>query len=141
MHVQELSKVVSDLSTKHTISTSVRLVRAATQHSQLTSRLLKLISHLHLLVTPPRGRSIRPEEEALKVALEDVEFQLNHSHANSAASSSSALSKINEMWALISIIKSRRERERREGGGGNQGWAVVDEGGVREVQKVLVSAT
>lgn len=119
------------LTATHTDTTLSRLHRALSQHTQLSQRLLGLVQHLHLLIPAVRSSSIRPEEEALRVALEEMEEDLRR-----PGGMSKMRSKLNELWALVGAINAARERGKKAGGEGGVEWTVVDEEGLKQITQV-----
>ena len=87
-----------------------------------------------------RSSSIRPEEEALKGGLEEIEEEVRRGRLRG---------KLNELWALIGAVGAAAERERggvggssgSSGSGGGQGgggeWTVVDEDGLGQLTHIL----
>ena len=128
---QEFKRRLQALTATHTDTTLSRLHRALTQHTQLSQRLLGLVQHLHLLIPAVRSSSIRPEEEALRVALEEMEEDLRR-----PGGMSKMRSKLNELWALVGAINAARERGKKAGGEGAVEWTVVDEDGLKQITQV-----
>ncbi|KAG9308318.1 hypothetical protein JVU11DRAFT_12082 [Chiua virens] len=79
-----------------------------------------------------RSSSIRPEEEALRVALEEMEEDLRR-----PGGMSKLRSKLNELWALVGAINAARERGKKAGGEGAVEWTVVDEEGLKQITQIL----
>jgi len=85
-----------------------------------------------------RSSSIRPEEEALRGGLEEIEEEVRRGRLRG---------KLNELWALIGAVGAAAERERggvggSSGSGGGQGggggeWTVVDEDGLAQLTHIL----
>lgn len=95
------------------------------------------MQHLHLLIPALRSSSIRPEEEALRGALEALEAEIRGGGARGAGGTGRMRGKLNELWALVGAVNAARERERGSGGAGKEGrWAVVDDEGLREIAQV-----
>ena len=92
--------------------------------------MLRLVQHLHLLVPALRSSALRPEEEALRAALEDVDADVRRP---GGAGPGRLRGKLNELWALVGTLIAARERNREEGG---VGWAVVDEEGLAQIAAV-----
>ncbi|KIK96889.1 hypothetical protein PAXRUDRAFT_825485 [Paxillus rubicundulus Ve08.2h10] len=130
--LKELKKRLQALTATHTDTTLSRTHRALSQHTQLSQRLLRLIQHLHLLIPAVRSSSIRPEEEALRVALEDMEEDLRK-----PGGTSKMRSKLNELWALVGAVNAARERGRKAGSEATVEWTVVDEEGLKQITQVL----
>lgn len=97
---------------------------------QLTHRVLKIVQHLHLLIPALRSSSIRPEEEALRAALEDIDEEIRR-----PGGLGKMRGKLNEMWALVDAVRAARERNRNEG---SIEWAVVDEDGLNHIAQVCL---
>ncbi|KDR76984.1 hypothetical protein GALMADRAFT_246158 [Galerina marginata CBS 339.88] len=128
-HLQKLNDLKSRLSalrTQHSVSNSSRLLRAASQQTQLTQRLMRLIQHLHLLIPTVRSSALTPEEEALRGKLEELEEEMRRSRVKS---------RLNELWALIGAVSASAERSGAAGGAGE--WAVVDEDGLAQIAQIL----
>ncbi|KAH0831242.1 nucleoporin complex subunit 54-domain-containing protein [Lanmaoa asiatica] len=130
--LKELKRRLQALTATHTDTTLSRLHRALSQHTQLSQRLLSLVQHLHLLIPAVRSSSIRPEEEALRVALEEMEEDLRR-----PGGMSKMRSKLNELWALVGAINAAREREKKARGEGAVEWTVVDEEGLKQITQIL----
>ena len=105
-----------------------RLSRAQALQTQLTHRVLRVVQHLHLLVPALRSSSIRPEEEALRAALEDIDEEVRR-----PGGMGKMRGKLNEMWALVDAVRAARERDRQDG---SVEWAVVDEDGLARIAQV-----
>ncbi|KAF8128611.1 nucleoporin complex subunit 54-domain-containing protein [Boletus edulis] len=130
--LKELKKRLQALTATHADTTLSRLHRALSQHTQLSQRLLGLVQHLHLLIPAVRSSSIRPEEEALRVALEEMEEDLRR-----PGGMSKMRSKLNELWALVGAINAARERGKKAGSEGAVEWTVVDEEGLKQIMQIL----
>ncbi|KAH7928348.1 hypothetical protein BV22DRAFT_1005127 [Leucogyrophana mollusca] len=130
--LKELKKRLESLSAVHQDSNSSRLQRAASLQSQISHRLLNLIQHLHLLIPSVRSSSIRPEEEALRTALEEIEEDIRR-----PGGMSKMRGKLNELWALVGAVNAARERGRKAGVDGPAEWAVVDEEGLKQIAQIL----
>ena len=105
-----------------------RLHRATALQTQLTHRVLKVVQHLHLLIPAVRSSAIRPEEEALRAALEDIDQEIRR-----PGGTGRMRGKLNELWALVGAVTAARERDRKAGG---VEWAVVDEEGLQQIAQV-----
>ncbi|KAJ8700611.1 hypothetical protein PTI98_003624 [Pleurotus ostreatus] len=126
--LKKLKTGLSNLTQRHSLSNSSRLLRAASSQTQIMHRLLTLIQHLHLLIPSLRSSAIRPEEEELRGKLEEIEEELKRGRGKG---------KINELWALVGAINAAKERA--TGGGSNSSgeWVVVDEEGLSQIAGVL----
>lgn len=103
------------------------------QNTQISHRLLKLIQHLHLLIPAVRSSAIRPEEETLRVALEEMEEEIRR-----PGGTSRMRSKLNELWALVGAVSAAKERGRKTG---FTEWTVVDEDGLKQITQVCIFPT
>ncbi|KAG1752247.1 hypothetical protein EDB19DRAFT_1100046 [Suillus lakei] len=108
------------------------LLRAKLIQSQTQHRLLCLIQHMHLMLPTVRSTAIRPEEEALRLALEEIEEEIRR-----PGGMSKMRGKLNELWALVGAINAARERGRRVGLDGISEWTVVDEEGLKQIAQIL----
>ena len=73
---QDLQTRIAALTQRHQLSNASRLQRASALQTQLTHRVLKLVQHLHLLIPALRSSALRPEEEALRAALEEIDEEV-----------------------------------------------------------------
>ncbi|KAH7910901.1 nucleoporin complex subunit 54-domain-containing protein [Hygrophoropsis aurantiaca] len=128
--LKELKKRLESLAALHQDSNVSRIQRAASLQSQISHRLLNLIQHLHLLIPAVRSSSIRPEEEALHAALEEIEEDIRR-----PGGMSKMRGKLNELWALVGAVNAARERGRKLGGPAE--WTVVDEDGLKQIAQIL----
>lgn len=78
-----------------------------------------------------RSSSIRPEEEALRAALEEIDEEIRR-----PGGMGRMRGKLNELWALIGAVKAVRERDAKGVSDGNVEWAVVDEEGLAQIAQV-----
>ena len=113
---------------KHQLSNVSRLARTGALQTQLTHRVLKVVQHLHLLIPTLRSSSIRPEEEALRAALEDIDDEIRR-----PGGLGKMRGKLNELWALVDAVRAARERSRQDG---SVEWAVVDDEGLAQITQV-----
>ncbi|OCH91182.1 hypothetical protein OBBRIDRAFT_729273 [Obba rivulosa] len=127
--LKELQTRIGALIQRHQLSNASRLQRAQALQTQLTHRTLKLIQHLHLLIPALRSSAIRPEEEELRSALEEIDQEIRR-----PGGTGSMRGKLNELWALVGAVNAARERDRR---GGNVEWTVVDEDGLNQLAQIL----
>jgi nuclear pore complex protein Nup54 len=132
---QELKKRLESLSAKHNDNNASRLQRAKSFQSQIQHRLLCLIQHMHLMLPTVRSTAIRPEEDALRVALEEIEEDIKR-----PGGMSKMRGKLNELWALVGAINAARERGRKAGLDGASDWTVVDEEGLKQIAQVGFSS-
>lgn len=127
--LKELSTRITALTRQHQLSNAPRLQRAAALQTQLTHRVLKVVQHLHLLIPAVRSSAIRPEEEAIRAALEDVDQEIRR-----PGGIGRMRGKLNELWALVGAVSAARERDHRAG---SVEWAVVDEQGLSQLAQIL----
>ena len=113
---QDLQTRISALVQRHQLSNASRLQRAAALQTQLTHRVLKLVQHLHLLIPALRSSALRPEEEALRTALEEIDEEVRR-----PGGTGRIRGKLNELWALVGAVTAARERDRRPGPMGADG--------------------
>ena len=128
VYLQELKTRLEALSQRHQVTNTSRLRRAQALQTQLTHRVLRIVQHLHLLIPALRSSSIRPEEEALRAALEEIDEEVRR-----PGGMGKMRGKLNEMWALVDAVRAARERERQDG---SVEWAVVDEDGLARIAQV-----
>ena len=125
---QDLQTRIAALTQRHQLSNASRLQRASALQTQLTHRVLKLVQHLHLLIPALRSSALRPEEEALRTALEEIDEEVRR-----PGGTGRIRGKLNELWALVGAVSAARERGRA---GGGVEWAVGDEEGLAQVAPV-----
>lgn len=126
-HLQKLNDLqarLKTLRTQHSISNASRLMRAASTQTQIVQRLTRFIQHLHLLLPTIRSSALRPEEEALRGKLEELEEEMRRGRVQG---------RLNELWALIGSVSASIERANGSGGE----WAVVDEEGLAQIAQIL----
>lgn len=136
----ELSTRLSSLSSKHSLSNSVRLEAISRRQTTLHHRLVGIARKSHLLIPALRGRSVTAEEDRLRVTLEACEAELEAVGGGSLGSRSGAAhgrlrARVNELWAQLGAIKAKKEAVGRDVGDATE-WAVVDENGLEDVAKV-----
>ncbi|KAF9261748.1 hypothetical protein L218DRAFT_1078534 [Marasmius fiardii PR-910] len=137
----ELQSRLRTLTTRHTTTTIPRLQRYSALQTQLLHRLLKLVTHLHLLIPSVRSSAIGEAEEELKSQLEEVASEVGICRSSSTGDNSvrkggRLKSKLGELWAVIGALKAREEGLNAMTGGGGE-WKVVDEEGLARIAQVL----
>lgn len=151
----ELQKRLDDLTSKHSLSNSVRISAISRKQTSLHHRLVGLAKRMHLLIPALRGHSITGKEEQLKSLLHSCEMEFESismaadgalSSSGSAGSRQGAASnsvvhhrlrgRINELWALLGTVKAKREASAMGGDRNRLEWAVVDEAAIEDVVKV-----
>ncbi|KAG4104639.1 hypothetical protein H8356DRAFT_979811 [Neocallimastix lanati (nom. inval.)] len=93
--LKELSDKVEKLRQKHLLETTGKLEEYRRRHLNLAHRTLKIMKQVYILKN--RGYSIRPEEETLKVRLENLSTSLRKS--------SQFRGRIEELWAHLQMIR------------------------------------
>lgn len=140
--MDDLRRRLDDLSTKHTLTNSVRIAAISRKQTSLHHRLISLARKIHLLIPALRGQSVTLKEEQLKSILQNCELELEsmslNAQARGPANHTTRLrGKINELWALLGSVKAKREAVLASEGNANQlEWAVVDESALDDVAKV-----
>jgi nuclear pore complex protein Nup54 len=135
--LDDLRKRLTALHTAHTTASAPRLARAAQAQAQIAHRLRALVQHLHLLIPTLRASALRPEEEALRAALDALDEEIRGARGGGGFGSMGRLrTRLNELWALLGAVSAARERDSRSGST-KVGWKVVDEDGLRELAGVL----
>lgn len=145
----ELQKRLDDLTSKHSLSNSVRISAISRKQTTLHHRLIGLAKRIHLLIPALRGHSITYGEEQLKNLLRICETELESISSMAANQASDGRNsqaqhrlrgRINELWALLGTLKSKREAARSANDGNAPlEWAVVDESAIEDVVKILAS--
>jgi len=93
--LKELADKVEKLKQKHLLETTGKLEEYRRRHLSLAHRTLKIMKQVYILRN--RGYSIRPEEETLKVRLENL--------ATSLRKSSQFRGRVEELWAHLQMIR------------------------------------
>ena len=145
----DLRKRLDDLTSKHTLSNSVRIAAISRKQTSLHHRLISIARKIHLLIPALRGQSVTLKEEQLKSILQNCELELESLSLSAGSKNSSGQfnyttrlrGRVNELWALLGNVKAKREAMlAQEGGHGKQlEWAVVDESALEDVAKVSPS--
>jgi nuclear pore complex protein Nup54 len=86
-----------------------------------------------LLIPALRSSSIRPEEEALRAALEEIDGEIRR-----PGGMGRIVGKLNELWALVGAVNAVRGNSKGSTDGVE--WAVVDEDGLNQIVQVRPSA-
>ena len=133
-HLQKLKDIqarLDNLRTHHSVSNTSRLTRAATFQTQLAQRIMQLAQHLHMLIPSIRSSALRPEDEALRTKLEELEDEIRRGRIKE---------RLNELWAFIGTIGAGADRSSAGGFGSTSpdgGWAVVDDEGLAQIVQIL----
>lgn len=149
--LSELQKRLDDLTSKHSLSNSVRISAISRKQTSLHQRLMGLAKRSHLLIPALRGHSITRQEEQLKSLLQSCELELETISSLSASgrtiADASAVQhrlrgRINELWAILGTLKAKREAAAAVAastGNAPLEWAVVDESAIEDVVKILAA--
>ncbi|KAI9513385.1 nucleoporin complex subunit 54-domain-containing protein [Russula earlei] len=133
-HQEKLKEIrvrIEKLSERHVLANAPRLQKLGSAQAQLSHRLLRLVQHLHLLIPALRSSSIRPEEEALRAALEEIDGEIRR-----PGGSGRIVGKLNELWALVGAVNAMRGANSKGNTDGVE-WAVVDEDGLHQIVQIL----
>lgn len=134
LHLQKLKDIqtrLDSLRTLHSVSNTSRLMKAATLQTQLAQKIMQLVQHLHMLIPSIRSSALRPEEEALRTKLEELEDEIRRGRIKE---------RLNELWAFIGAIGAGADRASAGGFNGTStdgGWAVVDDEGLAQIVQIL----
>lgn len=115
----EISAHIATLSETHSLTTSLRTLRANQTAQALSARLLDLIAKASAL-GQNRNSSIKQEEEQLRVSLEQMKNGVMEGKG-----------RVNELWSGVGALKARKSQ-----GGKSMEWAVADEEGMRQILEV-----
>jgi len=129
--VKEIRARIERLSERHVLANATRLQKLGSAQVQLSHRLLRLVQHLHLLIPALRSSSIRPEEEALRAALEEIDGEIRR-----PGGMGRIVGKLNELWALVGAVNAMRGANSKGSTDGVE-WAVVDEEGLNQIVQIL----
>ncbi|KAL1917796.1 uncharacterized protein VTP21DRAFT_3630 [Calcarisporiella thermophila] len=123
MKLKEIAEKLDKLRQKHHLDTSVKLEEQKRKHMDLAHRVLQLIKKVQILRN--KGHSIRPDEEALRVRLENLQLQLRKPPQFRG--------RVNELWAQLQMLKESR----RLTNGVENVYGGVDEEQLENMTKVL----
>lgn len=121
--LQQISSHLSTLSETHTLSHSIRALRAQHTAQALAARLAALVAQSSK-VSPARGAGLRVEEEQLRKKLEGMRREVEVGEERGR-----------ELWSGVSAVKARREAQGRAEGGVE--WAVADADGFERILEVV----
>ncbi|GAA6061876.1 hypothetical protein JCM10212_000517 [Sporobolomyces blumeae] len=117
----EIHSHLDHLGSTHSLTTSLRTMRAQQNAIALGSRLMDLVAKSSAL-SPLRNASLKRDEEELRVQLEAMRNQVE-----------GVRNRANELWAGVGQVKARKqELEGVE-------WAVADEQGFKQILEILTS--
>jgi nuclear pore complex protein Nup54 len=128
--LKEIRARIEKLSERHVLANAPRLQKLGSAQVQLSHRLLRLVQHLHLLIPALRSSSIRPEEETLRAALEEIDGEIRR-----PGGMGRIVGKLNELWALVGAVNAMRGANSKGNTDGVE-WAVVDEEGLNQIVQV-----
>ena len=143
--LNDFRKRLDELTSKHTLSNSVRIAAISRKQTSLHHRLISIAKRIHLLIPALRGQSVTLREEQLKSILHNCEMELESISSGSDGRGQGSnhnyttrlRGRINELWALLGTLKAKREAAMASDGSHNQlEWAVVDESALDDVAKV-----
>ncbi|GAA5824041.1 hypothetical protein JCM3770_005134 [Rhodotorula araucariae] len=117
----EIHAHLAGLSSTHSLTTSLRTLRAQQSAVALHARLTALVARAQALA-PGRGASVREDEDALRVRLERMRAEVDRARA-----------RVGELWAGVGAVKARRQDDEAVE------WAVSDDEGLRRVLEILSS--
>lgn len=150
--LSELQRRLDDLTSKHSLSNSVRISAISRKQTSLHQRLMGLSKRSHLLIPALRGHSITRQEEQLKSLLQSCELELETISSLSATSGRTNADpsvvqhrlrgRINELWATLGTLKAKREAAATVAastGNAPLEWAVVDDTAIEDVVKILAA--
>ncbi|BGP31538.1 hypothetical protein JCM10296v2_003308 [Rhodotorula toruloides] len=127
--LHEIHTHLDSLSSSHSLTTSLRTLRARQNAVALAARLNALVAKASAL-SPARNAGIRREEDELRVELEgQVKGEVERVKA-----------RMGELWAGVGAVKARKGIA--QGANGDEdgaGWAVADEEGLRKILEILGS--
>ncbi|KAG9005902.1 hypothetical protein FRB90_010144, partial [Tulasnella sp. 427] len=129
--LDELASRLEAMAQKHALMTSVRAQKAAQAQTQIKQRITSLVQHLHFMIPTVRSSSIRPEEEALRAALESIDEELKRPGGLGRMKG-----KLSELWTAVGALGAMRERARKAGEEFG-GWQVRDEASLNELAQIL----
>lgn len=90
---------LNQLSSKHDLDNTTRILKAKVRHAKLSRRLLRLATVLAVLKL--KGYPMLPEEEEMSKQFQALSSRLNDPNG--------PLGKLNDLYARLSILKSRSE--------------------------------
>ncbi|GAA5837559.1 hypothetical protein JCM11251_002013 [Rhodosporidiobolus azoricus] len=109
---------LTTLSSTHSLTTSLRTLRAQQNAVALGARLTALVAKVSA-VSPGRNSSVRREEDELRVELEGLQGQVETVKARGTA-----------LWSGVGALKARKREE-------DCVWSVADEASLAQVLEIL----
>ncbi|KAK9447752.1 nucleoporin complex subunit 54-domain-containing protein [Limtongia smithiae] len=103
--MHEINEKLTELIARHDLYNTVQVEKSKARHAALAQRTLRLAAKMQVLKS--RGYALRPEEEALRRAFEDMGQQLRDP---------AVFGKTNELWARVAVLRERIRQLSRPGG-------------------------
>ncbi|TKA52392.1 hypothetical protein B0A53_05099 [Rhodotorula sp. CCFEE 5036] len=121
---------LDSLSSTHSLTTSLRTLRARQNAVALQARVTRLVAKAGAGLGPMKNASVRRDEDELRVRLEGMKAEVEALKARTG-----------ELWAGVGAVKAKRAH-----GSGDDSdvaaaasWAVADEDGLRQILEILSS--
>ncbi|GAA5991807.1 hypothetical protein JCM10908_002215 [Rhodotorula pacifica] len=128
--LDQIHSHLDSLSSTHSLTTSLRTLRARQNAVALQARVTRLIARAGAGLAPNRSASLKRDEDELRVGLEGMKSEVEGLKARTG-----------ELWAGVGAVKARgssgagASAEEREAAA----WAVADEEGLRQILEILSS--
>ncbi|POY73835.1 hypothetical protein BMF94_3376 [Rhodotorula taiwanensis] len=124
--LDQIHSHLDSLSSTHSLTTSLRTLRARQNAVALQARVTQLVARAGAL-TPARAASLRRDEDQLRVELEAMRTDVEAVKARTG-----------ELWAGVGALRSH-EGTAESAGSEAAAWAVSDEEGLAKILEILSS--
>ena len=116
---------LDSLSSTHSLTTSLRTLRARQNAVALQARVTRLVARAGAGLGPMKNASVRRDEDELRVRLEGMKSEVEALKARTG-----------ELWAGVGAVKARRGHAAEDSDAAAASWAVADEDGLRQILEV-----
>ena len=126
--LDQLHAHLDSLSSTHSLTTSLRTLRARQNAVALQARVTRLVAKAGAGLGPMKNASVRRDEDELRVRLEGMKSEVEALKARTG-----------ELWAGVGAVKARRGHASSSDDSeatAAASWAVADEDGLRQILEV-----
>lgn len=128
--LDQIHSHLDSLSSTHSLTTSLRTLRARQNAVALQARVTRLVAKAGAGLGPMKNASVRRDEDELRVMLEGMKAEVEGLKARTG-----------ELWAGVGAVKARRAHASSDDTEATTAasWAVADEDGLRQILEILSS--
>ena len=125
--LDQIHAPLDSLSSPHSLTTSLRTLRARQNAVALQARVTRLVAKAGAGLGPMKNASVRRDEDELRVRLEGMKAEVEALKARTG-----------ELWAGVGAVKAKRAHGSGEDSdvAAAASWAVADEDGLRQILEV-----